>query len=421
MKELKVYIEIEGEQTYVGRIVGESSEDAAFIYSQEYIDKFSTPISIALPTQEESFSAEQTKSFFESILPEGFSRRAVANWIKTDENDYLTILLALGRECLGAIKIIDSEVDYEPHYELLSIDQVKALAAEGATKSTQMLIETHLSLAGASGKVGLYLGADGKWYLPKGDAPSTHIVKQSHVRLDKIVLNEQLCMLAASNIGIEVPESFIINLGSGRDEDVLYATQRYDRVMLSKKTIDGMGVPLRLHQEDFAQALGIKSADKYETSQKGYMEKMFGLLEGRSSDPITDKQELLKRIVFNYLIGNTDGHIKNYALLYGPDLKSIRLAPAYDIVATRVYKTTSNMSFFIGDKLDIDHISRLTFIEEASKIGMSRRMVESIFDTTANAFETALSKARSVLLEKGFKDADTLNKKILETGGYSKL
>jgi len=50
----------------------------------------------------EEFSIQQTKNFFEGLLPEGFSRRAVANWAKVDENDYLSILAELGRECLGA-------------------------------------------------------------------------------------------------------------------------------------------------------------------------------------------------------------------------------------------------------------------------------------------------------------------------------
>ena len=71
---------------------------------------------------------------------------------------------------------------------------------------------SHLSLTGASGKVGLYYDAAGKqWYLPKGTAPSTHIVKQSHVRLDGIVTNEQLSMMTAAKCGIDVPESFIYN------------------------------------------------------------------------------------------------------------------------------------------------------------------------------------------------------------------
>ena len=229
MRELKVYIELNGNQMFVGLIQGNDSGDACFKYEKMYLSgKDAAPISISLPLQSEPFTPSQTKNFFESLLPEGFSRTAVANWIKVDEKDYLTILSVLGRECLGAIKIVEGEYTDEMEYELLSEKRVKELAAEGATRSTQILMETHLSLTGATGKVGLYYDqSTDKWYLPKGDAPSTHIVKQSHVRLKQIVLNEQLCILTAKQLGITVPESFIINK-SDRDEEMLYATQRYD-------------------------------------------------------------------------------------------------------------------------------------------------------------------------------------------------
>ena len=101
---------------------------------------------------------------------------------------------------------------------------MKALAAEGAQKSAEIVTKSHLSLTGASGKVGLYFDKEGaQWYLPTGTAPSTHIVKQSHVRLDGIVTNERLCMMTAAKCGIEVPESFIIDPGSGADSEEVKA------------------------------------------------------------------------------------------------------------------------------------------------------------------------------------------------------
>ena len=58
---------------------------------------------------------------------------------------------------------------------------------------------------------------------------STYIVKQSHVRLDDIVINERLCMMTAEKLGIDVPENFIIDTDSKTDDRILYATKRYDR------------------------------------------------------------------------------------------------------------------------------------------------------------------------------------------------
>ncbi|MBP3273397.1 MAG: HipA N-terminal domain-containing protein, partial [Butyrivibrio sp.] len=90
MRELKVYVEINGQMQFVGTIYGNTYEDACFKYDTEYLHNFeAAPISISLPLQDEAFSAADTTNFFEGLLPEGFSRRAVADWIKVDEKDYL--------------------------------------------------------------------------------------------------------------------------------------------------------------------------------------------------------------------------------------------------------------------------------------------------------------------------------------------
>ena len=62
------------------------------------------------------------------------------------------------------------------------------LAKEGTETSAKYVTQTHISLAGASGKTGLYFDKNSnEWFLPIGAAPSTHIVKQSHIRLSGIV------------------------------------------------------------------------------------------------------------------------------------------------------------------------------------------------------------------------------------------
>lgn len=296
MKNLSVLLEINGKNVYVGNIRGNTSSDACFSYAEEYLsDSSNKAISLSLPLQEHSFDSNRTRIFFEGLLPEGFTRKCVAEHLQADANDYLPILSGLGNECLGAIKILEeNSPSVLPEYQKLTKEEVHNLAKEGATESAQLVTKAHLSLTGASGKVGLYYDdSEQQWYLPMGDAPSTHIVKQSHVRLKKIVANEQLCLLTAKNLGIETPESFIINLGSSEDEDVLFATKRYDRKMEhSSKKLNGMTVPYRLHQEDFAQALGISSFAKYEKNGDGYLKKLFDVLRNYSSDPITDQMKL---------------------------------------------------------------------------------------------------------------------------------
>lgn len=420
MKRLSVWIEIEGVQTYVGDICGEGVEDSCFSYAKEYyMDSKHKPISIHLPFSDETFSPKDTRNFFEGLLPEGFTRRCVAGWMHADENDYLTLLSGLGKECLGAIRIVNEEKEaIEEAYKKLTVDEVKQLAKEGAAEAAELVTKAHLSLTGASGKVGLYYDEDSKdWYLPSGSAPSTHIVKQSHVRLDGIVTNEQLCLMTAKNMGIEIPDSFVVNVGAGRDEDVLFATRRYDRIQKENaKKVNGFAVPYRLHQEDFSQAMGIAAIHKYEHDNAGYLKKMFDILRQYSSEPMADQIKLWDICVFNYLIGNTDNHIKNVSLLYGADLQSIRLAPAYDIVSTVIYKSsTRDMAFSIGQEYDIGKITRESFRQEAGNIGLGESVAMKHFDRLADTFSAALEKACEQLMEEGFVKAEDIKKRIVES------
>ena len=417
---LKVQIEINGQFVQTGHITGSTFRDAAFSYDESYIaSPIAHAISLSLPLSKKDFNTDATKTFFDGLLPEGFTRQCVAESIHVSSDDYISILRELGSECLGAIQIIDEEKpSIKAGYIPLTIEEIKELAKEGAGKSAEIVVKSHLSLTGASGKVGLYYDeASGKWYKPKGFAPSTHIVKQSHVRYKNIVLNEQLCLLAAQKLGIEIPESFILQAQAGKvnDEDVLFATRRFDRDFdKDSRIIDGLKTPYRLHQEDFAQALGIKSSDKYEKAGQGYLKKMFDLLLKHSSSPIEDSLKLWRRAVFNCLIGNTDNHIKNSSLIYSKNLSSIRLAPFYDVVCTKVYESsTDEMSVSINGKQNINQITRDDLEQEAKNCGLGPKAAMKIYDEVHNGIQKALLDSAEELSQSGFTEAQTIAKKIV--------
>lgn len=422
MVSYEVYIEINGVQTEVGVIEGNNYSDACFSYSESYMKSNHNPISISLPFQKEPFTSEQTKNYFEGLLPEGFSRRAVAQWLNFDDNDYISILHGLGRECIGAIRVSEPNETIEEHYSKITEKQIKDLAAEGASKSTELVTKSHLSLTGASGKVGLYLDEKkNKWYLPLGLAPSTHIVKQSHIRYDSIVTNEQLSMMAARECGIDVPESFIINQGTGKDFEVLYATKRFDRfINEDSKLIDGLPKPYRLHQEDMCQALGKASLNKYESENDNYAVQLFNIIKKYSTNPIEDQLKLWDRIVFNCLLGNTDAHIKNISLLYGNNLKTIRLAPAYDIISTVIYEdSTREMAFNVGGERNVFSVNRDSFKKLADSVGLNERILLERYDSILDKFEVALDNASKELSSIGFKDAKKIAKRIIKESPYS--
>ncbi len=425
MKTLDIYIEVGGLQRQVGQICYNDISDAAFRYDKDYVSSADPQaISLGLPLREEMFTPRETKCFFEGLLPEGFHRRSVAQWMHVHEDDYLSILSGLGDECLGAIRVINPERHTdESSYALMTDDQMADFAREGTLKSAEILTRTHLSLAGASGKTGLYYDeANDQWFLPLGEAPSTHIVKQCHLRLEEIVANEQLCLMTAEKLGIDVPDSFIINTGDTGSE-ALFATKRYDRMFdPSAEEISGKKRPYRLHQEDFAQAMGIASADKYEPEGGNYLKDAFRLLVLYSADPIADQTKLWDIILYDYMVGNTDNHIKNLSLLYSPNLDHVRLAPAYDVISTAVYdSSTRDMAMSVAGLYDLDEITRASFEAETSEIGLGTRMAMGRFDSMADRFEKALTQTADELESEGVASAKKMADRILMSGGYHRL
>ena len=146
MKQLDVSIEINGRQREVGVISGSNDYDASFCYSEHYLDSDTArPISISLPLTYKPYGPEPTRRFFEGLLPEGFMRRTVAEQNRTDDGDYLSILEMLGAECLGAVQIKgENYKNIEPSYKAFDPETMYKLAAEGATRSADLVVEAHL-------------------------------------------------------------------------------------------------------------------------------------------------------------------------------------------------------------------------------------------------------------------------------------
>ncbi|MDO5441912.1 MAG: HipA domain-containing protein [Bacillota bacterium] len=408
MKKYNVYIEINGSMVLIGSLNSKEENSATFQYDANYLNlENAKAMSIALPLQSESFTEDKTRSFFEALLPEGFSRQSLANSIRKNENDYIGLLSVVGRECIGAILISDATCDLTSEYIPIDDAMIKSLAAEGASKSAEILTKTHLSLAGATGKVGLFLDdKTGKWYLPQGLAPSTHIIKQSHVRYKDIVVNEALCLNLAKKCGINVPESFIIETDGKADSDILFAVKRFDRYSAGGKIH-------RLHQEDFAQALSIASNHKYEIEGAHHMQQMFSVLKNYSANPIEDQIKLFRMIAFNVIIGNTDAHLKNYSLVYDKYLGNRRLSPAYDMLCTAYHGTTNMLSFNINGKYDINEVTRGDLLQAAKEAGLGSKIANKALEDLCNSFELNAKEASYELVDQGFAAAKNILDAIL--------
>ena len=149
---------------------------------------------------------------------------------------------------------------------------------------------------------------------------------------------------------------------------------------------------------------------------------MMELLDRYARDPLLDRFRLWDLLIFNYLIGNTDGHIKNVSLLYDPALKTVSLAPAYDLISTAVYPESSrSMAVCIGGEQELDRITREHFAIAANEIGIGRTAALNRFDEMAAAFPEALLAAAEEVSSAGFHSARDLSQRILQQGGIARL
>ena len=141
---------------------------------------------------------------------------------------YLRLLVFVGAECPDALRIESAKSAEVPYADckLLRGDELRELIEGGADASTTLLRKTRRSLAGATGKVLLYF-QEGKWYEPFGSAASTHVEKQSHVRLQHNVENELLVLRTAERLGISTTKSFIIRCEGAKESGVILALQTH--------------------------------------------------------------------------------------------------------------------------------------------------------------------------------------------------
>ena len=160
--------------------------------------------------------------------------------------------------------------------------------------------------------------------------------------------------------------------------------------------------------------MGIPASAKYESDSGSYLRDMFSLIRTHCADPVVDQLKLWDMIVFHFLIGNTDAHIKNFSLLYSYDLGEKRLSPAYDMISTAIYEaSTREMSFNIGGKRALDEIGKDDFRTMASQVGIGERLAMNTFEDVLNRFENSIHESVTELSSMGFENALDIGDRIL--------
>ncbi|MCP4287810.1 MAG: type II toxin-antitoxin system HipA family toxin [Gammaproteobacteria bacterium] len=313
-----------------------------FRYDPDWIVAGGFAISHTLPLSTDDFVAEEALAhrFFTNLLPEGGVRDHIVRDLKISNTDF-DLLRAIGGECAGALSILPVErvPSGQRHYYPLTDDGMASLAARrGQIYAAWPADERpRLSLAGAQDKCPI-LVRDNRYFLPQGEAPSSHILKFELADYRHLPAYETFTTLLAGSIGLPVTDIKLCLIGQTRYAQIT----RYDRLW------DKQGEVQRLHQEDFCQALGYGHEKKYQDSGGPSFSQCYHLVQDTSSDPAIDALYLLRWQIFNVLSGNSDGHAKNLSLLYLSN-GEIRLAPFYDLVCTRaIERIDQHLAFDVG-------------------------------------------------------------------------
>lgn len=354
-----------------------------------------SPLSAAMPVTSAPYENREARAFFDNLLPEGPQRSDVRRGDgarPVDPEDVVGLLEVLGSDCPGAVSVTPVGAppakvpgDLDSDYDRLPRDEVgRLLAAAAQGRNPGRLLR--FSLAGVQRKIALARDTlTGDFLRPRhAGVPTTHILKVEAAgdnRTRGIVRNELLCLRLASAVRLPVAQAESDEIGG----IPTLIVRRYDR------DIEGRLVH-RLHQEDAAQALGLDRTEKYE-DEAAKRNRNAGLQAlvlafGSLALAPAEARDLLRRAAwFNWLVGNNDAHMKNFALLYGRGGRDAAIAPLYDLVSIEALPVdVHQMAMSIDGKIDGNAVDRAG-IEWLARLDRATRLPASALRARLQAFQ----------------------------------
>ena len=268
-------------------------------------------------------------AYFQNLLPEGHNRDRLAQQRGCSPDDEFELLAAAGHDLMGGIEVepvapAEGIPDSVRHWHTaLGLDVLEPGFVE-------VPVEDAASLPGVITKFSAVL--DGRRYVVKrhGAAGST-ILKLPTTRHPNLVANEYMGYQLARALGLDCANARVIS----RNDADLPEQVPFDDILAVERFDRGPG-GTRIHMEEFAQVLRYDPKHKYGKGLEQDYSSMLRIIDQLSTKPSQDVPEFVNRLVAFILMGNTDAHLKNWALRY-PDGRHPELAPLYDPVCVTAF------------------------------------------------------------------------------------
>lgn len=264
----------------------------------------------------------------------------------------------------------------------ISEKAIELLAAES--------VRSGFTVTGVQKKLSLHLFSEDKPRLTLVDYPTGYILKPQVKDFRNLPEAEQLVMSMADRCGIKtVPHGLIQT-----DGEKAYITKRVDRIFEGEKTE-------MLAMEDFCQLDFRLTQDKY----KGSYERCARIIERYSSRPMLDLTELYIRLVFFYISGNSDMHLKNFSLIETiPGSGEYVLSPAYDLLPVNLVMPEDREQTALTLNGKKKNIRKKDFLAFADNCGIIRKSAEKMMLKIVNMHDEFIKMIQESYLPEDMKD-----------------
>jgi len=386
-----------------GQVVGQLNRAdrgalPTFNYDEVYVASGSVPLSVRLPIATSTYSGRRVEPYLRGLIPENRdTRERWADQLDVAPDDVFAMLAEMGWDCPGAVQFCPFEdveellvrnSEYKSVSDVRIAQRLRSLVNEPASWT---MPGEHWSLGGQQEKFALTL-LDGRWHEAHGSAATTHIIKPGIKVLLHQALVEHVTMEAAAELGVVIAGSRIVRF----EDQWAIVVERFDRVTGSD------GAIVRIHQEDFCQALGRLPEAKYESRGGPTLVDMSGVVRKWSSRREDDLMALADFVAINLVAGAPDGHSKNISLLLAPDGQRW-VAPLYDLATGLSYDSAAierKVAVSVGGERIFSRIRRKQWEGVAKTLGLRPDLLldraTMLAEQYPDAFARAISKVEDV-------------------------